>query len=124
MREPTFLILTALAASPLHGYGLIQAVDELSDGQIQLRAGTLYPALDRLTDDALGGARPRGDRGRPAARYYRLTDEGARRLTDEVERLRAHAEAAAARPGGAAGRPARRFGARARTGPPARVAPA
>jgi DNA-binding PadR family transcriptional regulator len=97
MREPTFLILTALASQPLHGYGLIQAVDELSDGQIQLRAGTLYPALDRLTVDGLvEHAREEIVDGR-LRRYYRLTDEGARRLTDEVERLRRNAEAAAAR---------------------------
>jgi len=116
MREPTFLILTALAGQALHGYGLIQAVDELSDGQIQLRAGTLYPALDRLTGDGLVElAREEIVDGR-LRRYYRLTDEGARRLTDEVERLRRNAEAAAARlearlaarhvdtPGAAAGR--------------------
>jgi DNA-binding PadR family transcriptional regulator len=97
MREPTFLILTALAARPLHGYGLIQAVDELSDGQIQLRAGTLYPALDRLTSDGLVELdREEVVDGR-LRRYYRLTDEGARRLTDEVERMRRHTEAATAR---------------------------
>jgi DNA-binding PadR family transcriptional regulator len=97
MREPTFLILTALAAQPLHGYGLILAVDELSDGQIQLRAGTLYPALDRLTDDALVELDREEIVDGRLRRYYRLTDEGARRLTDEVERLRRNAEAAATR---------------------------
>jgi DNA-binding PadR family transcriptional regulator len=97
MREPTFLILTALAGQALHGYGLIQAVDELSDGEIQLRAGTLYPALDRLTDDGLVELDREEIVDGRLRRYYRLTDEGARRLTDEVERLRRNAEAAAAR---------------------------
>jgi DNA-binding PadR family transcriptional regulator len=53
MQEPTFLILTALAAQPLHGYGVIQAVRQLSGGDVVLRAGTLYGALDRLTEQGL-----------------------------------------------------------------------
>ncbi|MEO3870364.1 hypothetical protein ABGB18_16245 [Nonomuraea sp. B12E4] len=41
MQEPTFLILTALASGPQHGYGVIADVHRISDGQVQLRAGTL-----------------------------------------------------------------------------------
>ena len=47
MQEPTFLILTALATGPKHGYGITQEVAELSDRSVTLRAGTLYGALDR-----------------------------------------------------------------------------
>ena len=57
MQEPTFLILTALAAQPLHGYGVIQAVRELSGGDVVLRAGTLYGALDRLAVTDAHGTR-------------------------------------------------------------------
>ena len=53
MQEPTFLILTALAAEPTHGYGIIRAVDTLSHGDVVLRPGTLYGALDRLADQGL-----------------------------------------------------------------------
>nr|BFE72324.1 hypothetical protein GCM10020092_056250 [Actinoplanes digitatis] len=53
MQEPTFLILTALAAEPLHGYGVIRTVDELSAGDVVLRPGTLYGALDRLAEQGL-----------------------------------------------------------------------
>ncbi len=53
LREPTFFILTALADQPRHGYGVMQAVAELSGGRLRLRAGTLYAALDRLTADGL-----------------------------------------------------------------------
>ena len=41
-------MLTALAAGPLHGYGIIQEVASLSGDRVKLRAGTLYGALDRL----------------------------------------------------------------------------
>jgi DNA-binding PadR family transcriptional regulator len=97
MQEPTFLILTALAAQPLHGYGVIQAVRELSGGDVVLRAGTLYGALDRLAEQGLVTVdREEAVDGR-LRRYYRLTDAGAAALAGQVERLRRHARAAEAR---------------------------
>jgi DNA-binding PadR family transcriptional regulator len=97
MREPTLLILTALARTPMHGYGLITEVAELSGGRLELRPGTLYGALDRLADDGL----VKRDReeivdGR-ARRYYRLTDHGEEALRAEVERLGHTVRAARAR---------------------------
>jgi DNA-binding PadR family transcriptional regulator len=44
MQEATFLILTALAAQPRHGYGIIQSVEAVSEGDAQLRPGTLHGA--------------------------------------------------------------------------------
>ena len=106
LQEPTFLILTALAAGRLHGYGMIQAVAELSDGQVRLRPGTLYPALDRLTGDGLIDLVHEEIVDGRLRRYYGLTDTGAGRLADEVTRLRRNADAAEAalivRPTGAA----------------------
>ncbi|SBT51685.1 PadR family transcriptional regulator [Micromonospora narathiwatensis] len=94
MREPTFLILTALAARSLHGYGIIQAVDELSAGDVKLGAGTLYGALDRLAEQGLIEVdREEAVDGR-LRRYYRLSDHGAVALRAQVERLRRHATAA------------------------------
>ena len=49
MQEPTFLILTSLAAGPQHGYGIMTDVAQISEGRVRLRAGTLYAALDRLS---------------------------------------------------------------------------
>jgi DNA-binding PadR family transcriptional regulator len=96
MQEPTFLILTALAAEPLHGYGVIQAVKELSGGDVVLRAGTLYGALDRLADqDLITVDHEEAVDGR-LRRYYRLTDAGAAALAVQVDRLRRHAAAAEA----------------------------
>jgi DNA-binding PadR family transcriptional regulator len=117
LREPTFLILTALAREPLHGYAVITEVAALSDGRMTLRPGTLYGALDRLGDDGLVVVdREEIVEGR-LRRYYRLTDDGAEVLHAETERMRRNVEAAtrrlrarnraaspAARP--AAGRPA------------------
>lgn len=87
LREPTFLILTALVAGPLHGYGVIRSVAELSDGRVTLRAGTLYTALDRLVGDgslAVDGEEVVDGRRR---RYYRITEEGLEVLRSEVVRL-------------------------------------
>ncbi|HWB37428.1 MAG TPA: PadR family transcriptional regulator [Rugosimonospora sp.] len=91
LQEPTFLILTALAAGPLHGYGVIQEVSTLSGGRVVLRPGTLYGALDRLAEQGL--VRQDGEEvvdGR-LRRYYRLTDEGATLLHEEAARLAANA---------------------------------
>jgi DNA-binding PadR family transcriptional regulator len=94
LREPTFLILTALAARAQHGYGILRDVEEISDGRVRLRAGTLYAALDRLVGDGwVAVDREDVVEGR-LRRYYRLTDQGAARLAAEVTRLRAHARAA------------------------------
>lgn len=96
LREPSFFILTALAEQPLHGYGVMKAVEELSGGRVQLRAGTLYAALDRLTEQGmLTVVREEAVEGR-LRRYYRLTDDGAATLAAEAEQLRAAANAATA----------------------------
>lgn len=53
LREPTFLILTALAAGAQHGYGIMTDVHQISGGRVKLRAGTLYAALDRLSAEGM-----------------------------------------------------------------------
>jgi DNA-binding PadR family transcriptional regulator len=104
MQEPTFLILTALATGPKHGYGVTQEVAELSDGTVSLRAGTLYGALDRLIEQGLIAVDRQEVVDGRLRRYYRLTDAGAGRLAERARRLRKHAEAAEnrlrSRPGG------------------------
>jgi DNA-binding PadR family transcriptional regulator len=94
LREPTFLVLTALAAGPQHGYGVLLDVEEISGGRVRLRAGTLYTALDRLCGDGWVAVDREEVVGGRLRRYYRLTDAGATRLAAEVTRLRAHTRAA------------------------------
>jgi DNA-binding PadR family transcriptional regulator len=94
MQEATFLILTALADSSRHGYGIIADVQQISGGRVRLRAGTLYTALDRLRTDGLVEVdREEIVEGR-LRRYYRLTPTGATVLAEEAVRLRANAAAA------------------------------
>jgi DNA-binding PadR family transcriptional regulator len=72
----------------------MRAVSELSDGRITLRAGTLYAALERLTEDGLLSVeREEAVEGR-LRRYYRLTEKGTARLDAEAQQLRANAAVA------------------------------
>ncbi|HUY51499.1 MAG TPA: PadR family transcriptional regulator [Streptosporangiaceae bacterium] len=94
LREPTFLILAALAPQPLHGYAIIGEVGALSGGGLSLRPGTLYGALDRLGEQGLlEPDREEVVDGR-LRRYYRLTDAGASLLEREAARLQRNADAA------------------------------
>jgi DNA-binding PadR family transcriptional regulator len=97
MQEPTFLILTALADGPQHGYGIISDAERISAGRTRLRAGTLYAALDRLQSDGLIAADREEIVDGRLRRYYRLTDDGAAALAAEVEALRRRTEVAARR---------------------------
>ncbi len=97
MREPTYLVLTALAAGRRHGYGLIADVEQLSHGRTALRAGTLYAMLDRLV--AEGQVVRAGEEiveGR-LRRYYQLSGAGAAELQAAAERLAAVAAVAIGR---------------------------
>ncbi|MFF4607397.1 PadR family transcriptional regulator [Streptomyces sp. NPDC001339] len=97
MTHAAFFVLTALADEPRHGYGILREVEELSEGSVQLRVGTLYGVLDRLVKDELIALdREEVQQGR-LRRYYRLTDSGERALTAEAERMAAGAQAAARR---------------------------
>jgi DNA-binding PadR family transcriptional regulator len=97
MTEQALFILASLAKGDLHGYGIARDVEELSEGRIRLTAGTIYGALNRLSDDGL--VAPAGEQqvqGR-RRRYYRLTPAGHTVLAAEVERLRSSAAALGAR---------------------------
>ena len=97
LREPTFLILTALAERPQHGYGIMTDVQRISGGRVRLRPGTLYAALDRVVAEGLVETdREEVVDGR-LRRYYRLTPPGSGRLAAEAERLRHNASVAARR---------------------------
>lgn len=79
------LILKTLALTPLHGYGIGQRIEQMSEGVFQVTLGSLYPALQRLEKDGLVDAEWRASENGRRARYYRLTPEGRRRLSAEQQ---------------------------------------
>ncbi|MBW6438890.1 PadR family transcriptional regulator [Actinoplanes hulinensis] len=91
MREPTFLVLTALAEEPRHGYAVIEDVATITAGRVRLRAGTLYAALDRLRAEGLIEVDREEVVQSRLRRYYRLTGAGAKSLAAETARLRSQA---------------------------------
>ena len=85
-----FLVLLALAGEELHGYGLVQRIEEQSDGQIRLVPTNLYAVLRRLEQRGLIGAsarRPVPEREDRRRRYFRITELGRRVLQAEATRL-------------------------------------
>ena len=95
--EQALFILASLARGELHGYGIARDVEELSNGSVRLTAGTLYGALNRLTEDGLvAQTREQVVDGR-RRRYYRLTSAGQGALADEAAHRRATAAAISAR---------------------------
>ena len=91
-------VLLALAEGPRHGYGVILAVRDHTDGVIVMRTGTLYVLLRRLLGQRLieeCDERPGADEDDERRRYYRLTELG--RAVVEAESLRLQNVVAAAR---------------------------
>jgi len=89
LKPVVFHILLALAEHDAHGYGVIQAVRERSDGRIRLQTGPFYRHLKKLIDEGLveeSAARPADDDPRRGA-YYRLTSYGRDVLGAEADRL-------------------------------------
>ncbi|MEV4870911.1 helix-turn-helix transcriptional regulator [Streptomyces syringium] len=76
------LLLAVLEPGPLHGYAIIAAVQHRSRGALELRTGTIYPALNRLERLGLLSSSQQysGERRR---RCYELTDAGRRTLASE-----------------------------------------
>jgi DNA-binding PadR family transcriptional regulator len=103
MQEATFLILTALAAGSQHGYGIITDVRAISDDRVQLKAGTLYAALERLRADTLIEVDREEIVDSRLRRYYRLTPAGGELLAVEAARLQTNATIAMSRLRPAAG---------------------
>jgi DNA-binding PadR family transcriptional regulator len=97
VNEPTFLVLTALAGEPQHGYAVIEDISRMTEGRVRLRPGTLYAALDRLRGEGLIGVDREEIVQSRLRRYYRLTAAGAQSLTEETARMRTQAALAETR---------------------------
>jgi PadR family transcriptional regulator, regulatory protein PadR len=99
MTGQAFFVLTALAAGPRHGYGIVGEVAELSHGRVKLKIGSLYGVLDRLAGAGLiEPDREEAHDGR-LRRYYRLTRDGRSALAEEAELRAATARVVRARLG-------------------------
>jgi len=77
------LILKALSLGPLHGYGIIQRIAQMSGDMLDIEQGSLYPALYRIEQKAWVSSKwDVHDTGRQA-KFYSLTRAGRRQLTEE-----------------------------------------
>jgi PadR family transcriptional regulator, regulatory protein PadR len=81
------LLLSVLSAGPAHGYAIIAALRDRSEGAFDLPEGTIYPALHRLEDSGLLASSWADAEGR-RRRVYALTDKGVAALAAERTRWR------------------------------------
>jgi transcriptional regulator len=79
------LILRSLARmGPMHGYGIAQFIQQTSDDVLQVEEGSLYPALQRMLIKGWVTAEWKQSENNRRARYYRLTPEGRKQMTREL----------------------------------------
>lgn len=78
------LILKALEREPAHGYRIAQQIKERSQGVLDFKEGTLYPALHKLENEGSVESYDDVERGRPR-RYYRITKSGRKVLAKNRE---------------------------------------
>ncbi|HEX8897998.1 MAG TPA: PadR family transcriptional regulator [Chthoniobacterales bacterium] len=79
------LVLKAVSLGPLHGYGVLLRINQISKGALLIEQGALYPALYRLVRQGLLKTEwDKSDNNR-RAKYYELTAKGRKRLREETE---------------------------------------
>jgi len=82
------LILKAVSLGPLHGYGVLLRIQQISQEALTIQQGSLYPALYRLEHQgAISSSWGESENNR-RAKYYRLTASGRARLNKQTERWR------------------------------------
>lgn len=78
------LILKAVSLKPLHGYGVLLRIRQISGEALEIPQGSLYPALYRLEQQGLIGAEWGQSENNRRARFYTVTAAGRRRLREET----------------------------------------
>ena len=78
------LILKTLSLTPMHGWGLTNRIEQLSDSVLQVGQGSIYPALVRLEQRGWIDTEWRTTENNRQAKYYRLTAAGRRALGEEL----------------------------------------
>ena len=79
------LILKAISLGPLHGYGILLRIQQISKDQLEIQQGSLYPALYRLEHHGWIASEWGESENNRRAKYYRLTAAGKRRLQTEAQ---------------------------------------
>jgi len=79
------LILKAVSLGPLHGYGVLLRIQQISGDQLEIQQGSLYPALYRLEHQGLIASDWGESENNRKARFYRLTAAGRKKLQKETE---------------------------------------
>ena len=78
------LILKAVSLGPLHGYGVLLRIQQISGNRFQIQQGSLYPALYRLEHQGLIESEWGESANNRKAKFYRLTPAGRRRFKEEL----------------------------------------
>ena len=78
------LILKAVSLGPLHGYGVLLRIQQISRDRLEIQQGSLYPALYRLEHHGFLSSEWGDSENNRKAKYYRLTAAGRRRLHEET----------------------------------------
>jgi PadR family transcriptional regulator len=79
------LILKAVSLGPLHGYGVLLRIEQISRGALRIEQGALYPALYRLVRQGVLKAHWGVSDNNRRAKYYELTAGGRKMLRQETE---------------------------------------
>src|SRR5579859_4434007 len=79
------LILKAVSLGPLHGYGVLLRIEQISQGALLIEQGALYPALFRLVRQGLLKASWGISDNNRRAKFYELTSAGRKRLRQEAD---------------------------------------
>jgi len=79
------LILKAVSLGPLHGYGVLLRIQQISKDRLGIQQGSLYPALYRLEHQGWITSEWGESENKRKAKYYRLTAAGRRKLRTETE---------------------------------------
>jgi len=79
------LILKAVSLGPLHGYGVLLRIQQISGDRLEIQQGSLYPALYRLEHQGWIASEWGESENKRKARFYRLTAAGKRRLAAEAD---------------------------------------
>jgi PadR family transcriptional regulator PadR len=79
------LILKTLALEPMHGWGITQRIQQISEGVLQVNQGSLYPALVRLEQQGWISSEWGTSENNRQAKYYKLTRTGRKQLDQETE---------------------------------------